>query len=132
MNSDADRFWGEIAPQYRKLKGLCPMTYEEADAAFDDAPEISMSDDEVQEIVDAVVRDETADGESGSAEWSPDSSLRSVEEDLLAVFREEGETDPDTDAKEEELRKRMLSDEASGEDGMDGGAAPSGEGVEDG
>jgi hypothetical protein len=58
--------------------------------------------------------------------------LRSVEEDLLAVFREEGETDPDTDAKEEELRKRMLSDEASGEDGMDGGAAPSGEGVEDG
>lgn len=38
MTSDADRFWNDIAPKYRALRGLCPMTPEEADAEFDNAP----------------------------------------------------------------------------------------------
>lgn len=115
MNSEADRFWDEIVPKYRKLKGLCPMTPQEADAAFDGAPEIPISDDDVQRIVDGVVHDQPPDWQPDSAEWSPDGNLESVDEDMLAVFREEGESDPDTDVKEAELRKRILSDEAPDE-----------------
>ncbi|AMV17409.1 hypothetical protein [Planctomyces sp. SH-PL14] len=133
MTSDADSFWNEIAPKYRKLKGYCPMTPEEADAAYDAAPEIPMSPEEIERIVDAVVTGERPEFDPEVREWSPEAELADVEEDMLAVFREEGEADPETDAKEEELRKRMLNDETTDEqDGLDGGAASPGDGGEDG
>lgn len=133
MTSDADSFWDEIAPKYRKIKGYCPMTPEEADAAYDAAPEIPMSPEEIERIVDAVVTGEPPDFDPKVPEWSPEAELADVEEDMLAVFREEGEADPETDAKEEELRKRMLNDETTDEqDGLDGGAAPPGDGGKDG
>lgn len=133
MTSNADSFWNEIAPKYRKLKGFCPMTPEEADAAYDAAPVVPMTAEEIQRIVDGVVAGETPEWEPEIIEWSPNENLEAVKDEMLAVYREEGEADPETDAKEEELRKRMLNDESTNEqDGVDGGAVPPGEGSEDG
>lgn len=115
MTSEADKFWDEIAPKYRKLKGFCPMTPDEADIAFDSAPAEPMSPDEIDRIIDAVVTGQTLKWEPESTEWSPDVDLELVEEDMLAVYREEGEADPETDAIEDEMRKKMLEDESPDE-----------------
>ena len=53
MTSEDDRFWDDIAPKYRALRGLCPMTPEEADAEHDNTPAIPLSESEIQAMVDA-------------------------------------------------------------------------------
>jgi hypothetical protein len=133
MTSDADSFWDEIAPKYRTYRGLSPMTAQQADAAFDDAPAIPMTAEEIQRIVNAVVAGEQPTWEPEATGWSRSENLEQVESDMLAVYREQGETDPETEAKEEELRNRMLNDESPDEqNGVDGGATPEGEGGKDG
>ena len=133
MTSEADRFWNDIAPKYRAVRGLCPMTPEEADAEYDDAPAIPISKSEIQSMMDAAISGQSPSWKPESQDWTPDSDLESVEDEMLAMYREEGETDPVTDALEDELRKRMLSDESTEEqDGLDGGAAPPGQGSQNG
>ena len=129
MTSDADRFWNDIAPKYRALRGLCPMTPEEADAEFDNAPPVPLSESEIKAMVDAAISGAAPSWQADAGEWSPDMDTSLVEEEMLAMYREEGETDEETDATEEELRKRMLSDDAADEqDGLDGPATPPGQG----
>lgn len=127
MTSEADRFWNDIAPKYRVLRGLCPMTPEEADAEYANTPAIPLSESEIQAMVDAATSGQPPSWEPEVKEWTPDSDVESVEEEMLALYREEGETDAETDVIEEELRKRMLSDEpAEEQDGLDGPATPPG------
>lgn len=132
MTSEADRFWNDIAPKYRALRGLCPMTPEEADVEYDNAPAIAMTESEIQAMIDTAISGQVPSWEPEVKHWTPDSDLESVEEEMLAMYREEGEADAETDATEEELRKRMLSDEQTEEqDGLDGGAAPPEQGRSD-
>lgn len=133
MTSDADRFWDAIAPKYRALRGLCPMTPEEADAEYDNAPAIPMTETEIQAMVDAAISGQVSSWEPEVKHWTPDSDVESVEEETLAMYREEGEADAETDAIEEELRKRMLNDEPADEqDELDGGTTPPGQSGTDG
>ena len=133
MTSDADEFWTEIAPKYRLYKHLCPLTAEEAEAAFDNAPAIAMTAEEIQVIVDGVVADESRDWEPDPQEWYNDERLNQVKDEMFAIHRDEGESDPETDAKEDESRKRMLNDESPNQqNGVDGRTTPSGDGGKDG
>src|SRR5262245_42695498 len=94
MSDDADRFWDDVAGKLRKVKGLCPLSPEEAEAAFDAAPEIPLTPGEVESIVDAVTSgeltlwDPVPDADSGK-----DPSFGEVNEQVLQVFRHEGEED---------------------------------------
>jgi formylglycine-generating enzyme required for sulfatase activity len=54
MSSDADKHWDEVAGELRRLKGLGPLTAEEAEAEFDAAPEVPLSDEQIRSIVDLV------------------------------------------------------------------------------
>jgi hypothetical protein len=54
MSHDAEKRAEEMLNKLRKLKGLCPMTPEEADAAYDAAPEVPLSQDKIRSIVDSV------------------------------------------------------------------------------
>ena len=54
MISDDDKFWHDVAGKLRKAKGLCPPSPDEADAAFDEAKEIPLSDDQIKSIVESV------------------------------------------------------------------------------
>jgi len=129
MKSDADEFWDDVAGKLRKIKGLCPLTPEEADAAFDDAPEVPMTEDEITSIVDAVTSGELASWEPLPQEdWEPDSTFGEVDESVLEVFRHEGEADAEADAVEKELEDEMLNETKEDEDGLAGGATPPGSG----
>jgi hypothetical protein len=123
MSEDPDRLWERLAPKYQKYKGLCPMTPEEAEAAYDAAPSMPLPSRTIREMVERITRDaEVADEVDEPPAWQD-----SVEHgELAAMHREKGEDDPDTDEIEAELRKQMLDGED--EDGVSGGAKPPGEG----
>lgn len=124
MKSDADKFWDDVGSKLRKLKGLCPLTPEEADTAFDDAPEMPMTEDEIASIVDAVTSGELVSWEPLPQEdWERDSTYQDVDESVLEVFRHEGDADPEADATEQKLEDEMLNDHKikKDEDGLAGG-----------
>ena len=131
MSDDADKFWDQVAGKLRKVKGLCPLSPEEAEAAFHAAPEIPLSPGEVDSIVDAVTSGELVS-------WDPvpdddgetDPSFGEVDEQVLQVFRHEGEDDAEADQEEQNLENELLNenDPKEDEDGLAGGAAAPGGG----
>lgn len=131
MSRDAEKRAEEMIHKLRKLKGFCPLTPEEADAAYDAAPADPISDSDIQSLVEFV----TSGGKAGwepkpDLGWTNNIDLSDVEDEALQLHRnkEEGEDDDDTSA-EDELRDELLSDDDSeDEDGMDGGAEPPPEG----
>jgi hypothetical protein len=129
MKSDADRFWDDTVGKIRKAKGLCPLTPEEADAAFDAAPEVPMSADEIAAIVDAITSGELASWEPLPQDnYETDPTFEEVNESVLEVFRHEGEADAEAEAVEKELEDEMLNDNATEEDqgGLADGTTPTG------
>jgi len=129
MKSDADKFWVDTVGKIRKAKGLCPLTPKEADEAFDDAPEVPMSADEIASIVDAVTSGELASWEPlAQYDYESDPTFGEVNESVLEVFRHEGEADDEAEALEKELEDEMLNEDETeeDEDGLAGGAKPPG------
>jgi hypothetical protein len=130
MSQDADKNMDELIAKLRKLKGIGPMTPEEADVAFDEAPEEPMTSDQIRSIVESVTSGELASWEPvPDLNWTNELDLGEVEEDAMQLYRNKGEDDEASD-EEDELRKELLSDgdEPEEQDGMDGGATPPGDG----
>jgi hypothetical protein len=71
MTSEADRFWNDIAPKYRAIRGLCPVTPEEADAEYDNTPKIPLSESEIQAMVDAATSGQPPPGGTGPPGHDP-------------------------------------------------------------
>jgi hypothetical protein len=118
MTEDPDRLWERLAPRYQKYKGLCPMTPEEAEAAYDAAPSAPLPARTIRDMVERITREPEEDLEEEPTAWQD-----SVEHgELAAMYREKGDEDPDTDEIEAELRKQMLDGED--EDGVSGGGPP--------
>lgn len=129
MSHDAEKRAEEMLHKLRKLKGFCPMTPEEADAAYEAAPADPISDDEIDSMIEFVTS-----GGKGSWEprpdlgWTDDLDLSDVEDEALQLHSNKGTDDGDTTA-EDKLREELLSDdETEDEDGLVGGEEPPTEG----
>ena len=129
MSHDAEKRAEEMIHRLRKLKGFCPMTPQEADAAYDAAPADPISDDDIELMIEFATS-------GGKVPWKPEPDLgwadventSEVEDDALQIHRNKGEDDGDT-TEEDKLREEMLSDdEAQDEDGVDGGEEPPADG----
>jgi len=57
MDQKGEELWNELASKLRKMKGLAPLTPEEAEKAFAEAEAIPMSDEEIERIVDHVMKE---------------------------------------------------------------------------
>lgn len=121
MTSNADRFWNDMAPKYRALRSLCPMTPGEADAEYDNAPKIPLGESDIRHMVEAATSGNACPWNRDVTEEGLFMDTQSVEEEMLAMYREEGEVGDVTDIIEEELRKGMLRyDDSEEQDGLDG------------
>ena len=129
MSHDAEKRADKVLHKLRKLKGFCPMTPVEADAAYDSAPADAISDDEIDSLIDFV----TSGGEASwepkpDLGWTDEENISEVEDDALQLHRNKDEDDGDT-TEEDKLREELLSDdEEEDEDGVDGGEEPSADG----
>jgi hypothetical protein len=129
MGHDAEKRAEEMIHKLRKLNGFCPMTPEEADAAYEAAPAVPISEDDIESMIEFVTSGGRASWEPRpDLGWADDINTSEVEDDALQIHRNQGEDDGDT-TEEDKLREEMLSDdESQDEDGVDGGVEPPADG----
>lgn len=130
MSHDAEKRLGELAAKLRKIEGLCPMTDEEADAAYDAAPEEPLTENDIQSIVESVTSGELASWEPiPDLDWIDEVDLENVSDDAYQLHRNKGEDDEESKLAEDELRREMIEDEdENDEDAEAGGTTPPGAG----
>ena len=112
MSSDADKLWDDLAGKLRKKQGFCPLTPMEASAAYRDADEVDIAEDFIREIVEsATTCDEEGWIPDQDEEWSDVESFEEAHEGRYQIHRNEGAKTPETDQKEDDLKRKMLSDD---------------------
>ena len=125
MSNDPEKRMQELMAKLSKFNGYC-LSPEEADEAYENAPEEPLSKDEVASIIESVTS-----GELISWEPTPDPkafddvSLEGLECDTFQLYRNKGDNDKETEAIESELRKELLDDDEIEQNGMAGPATPS-------
>ncbi len=130
MSSDADRLLKEDLERLRRQKGHCPLTPEEAEAELRAAPDNPLSDAEINSILDQVTSGELTECPlSPELDWAGTIDTAPVEDNVFQLNRNEGASDPETDAMLDELRKKALEKHGKKKPtGMGGEPEPSGEG----
>lgn len=117
MSINPDKHADEALRKLRTLKGYSPLTPDEADAEFDAAPADSISQDEINSIVESIVSGEMASWEPvPDLGWTDEFDLDEVESDSLVLHRNEGEGDDEANAAEDSLREELLEDGDDTED----------------
>jgi len=131
MSTDDEKRVEQMIHKLRKLKGFCPMTPDEADAAFDAAPSDEIANDEIQSLVEFVTSGGKASWEpKPDLGWDDEIDLGNVEDEALQLYRNKGEDDGDT-SDEDILREELLNDDETkdeDEDGVGGGEEPPADG----
>jgi len=114
--NDAEKFWQEHSEKLRRFKGLCPLTPEGAEQALKKIPNRNASDEEIDAIIEAIVRDEIPESEKQSqVDWLPECDYAEMDSEAV-LFRNEGEGNTDTDDLEDELLEELLDDDETEND----------------
>lgn len=119
MSNKFDRFWDELVSKYRRRKGLTP-TPEQLEREIVKVEAIPLSEDEIESIVSIV-----SSGDVGPTDVTPDLSwideidTSSVEEGVLQLNRNKGNSDSDIEERLEELRKKALEEDGNEEDELE-------------
>lgn len=108
----------DIIAKSRKLHGFCPLTPEEAEAAYENAPEEPLPKGFIDSVLNQVSSEEESWESPVKHDWMEDADYSEVEDGVLQLHRNKGEDDADVEDTEEELRNELLSDDDD-EDGMD-------------
>lgn len=112
MSSDADKVFDLVANKLRKKKGLCPPTPEEAAEAFKKTKAIPVTEEEQASIVDAMLSEETPLHARESAEpWASELLDQEIEADCLAICRNPGEGDKETERLEAKIEQELLEED---------------------
>src|SRR5262249_62292295 len=98
-----ERFWNAHADDLRRLKGLCPLTPAEAQEALRKMPQRAASDEEVNAILDAVMRGKLPVRDAEPVpDWTPDYDYNAMDREA-ALCRNRGNHDPEGDKAEDDL-----------------------------
>jgi hypothetical protein len=121
MRPDADKKTDEMLNKLRKLKGFCPLTPEEADAAFEESPDEPISADDRARMLKAITSEENVCWTPRpSLDWMEEENLEQIECDAMQLHRNKGDDDPEALAEEDALRKELLEngDDTEEKNGM--------------
>ncbi len=119
MSDEFDSFWNELVGKYRRREGLAPSLEElEKEIAAVDA--VPLSEDDVQSIVSAVSSGDIHPSEvTPDLSWIDEIDTSSVEEGVLQLNRNEGQSDADIEKRLEALRKKALDENTDDEDDVE-------------
>ena len=129
MSHDAEKRAEDVIHKLRKLKGFCPMSPEEANAAYEASPADPILEEDVNSMIEFVTSGGDASWEPiPDLTWTEKEDISGVQEDTLQLHSNKGDAEGDM-TEEDRLRKEMLNDdETEDEDGMEGGEESPGDG----
>ena len=122
--TDPDKYWQSVVDNLRRAQGMCPLTPEEAEAAFDSAPEMPLSRDEIRRMTEAAVSGKPLESIPNSETHEWDAKSVGIDEENLQLCRNEGDPDEDTSSRENELEDKLLDDNEPKEGGMEENSEP--------
>jgi len=119
MSNDMDAFWEEVAPELERALGFSPFSLEEADARLAKGLRVPLTEQEIESMV-AYATGKTAHLPEHRSVVS-DSDLSEadaefLEPELLALYRNQGDEDPDVDAEIERMGREALDEEDEDDD----------------
>lgn len=120
MDHDADKYWQQVSPGLRRYLNLAPTTRAEAEAEFQAAEDIPMSEESIQSIMNYAItgKREKRREKRGLPDWLKGIDITQVRQDMVpALARNAGKTDAEVTRLLEELREtHLVDDEAEGEE----------------
>ena len=121
MSKDFDQFWQKVVRKYRRKKGFTPSADELRVEANSETHQ-PLSEDEIDSIVAAVSgsKESTADfGTAPELSWLHDVDTSSVEDGVLQLNRNRGETQDEVEERLKELRRKALEENRDDEDDVE-------------
>lgn len=111
MSTESDPLRRDLG-RLRRLKGLCPLTPEEADAELAKTPDDPLSEEEIERLISSATAGALGVGEPfPEREWDPDDELAGIDEEVLQLNRNAGDEDAEVDQLvDEHLRKALGED----------------------
>ncbi len=114
MNDPRDNtFWNEMTDEMRRALHLNPLTDEEAEREYDDAPAVPMSPEQIAEytkIASAAVPREPSYEDRIAGSKAIEDIDHEVGE-VLGLHRNEGDLDPEVEEEMRRQREEALSDD---------------------
>lgn len=109
-------FWNEMTREMRRALHLEPLSDQEAEREYDEAPELSLSEDEINAI--ARLAGSAIPREPSYTERTrrPNRQVEDEVEEVLGLYRNEGELDPDVEERMRRQREEALADDDEEED----------------
>lgn len=103
----------EIENALRRALGLYKFNCEEAAEAYNTAAESPLSPEQLDHVVGAATRQDPAEVDSAISRvpWADRTSAETVREEMLQLYRDEGELDEEVKRRMKEHRKRLLNDD---------------------
>lgn len=108
-----DKFWNETAEEMRRALHLRPLTDEEAAQEYDAAPEVPMSEDEIEAALRLAKSRVPIEPSYADRTGTPgtDADIEREVGEVLGMHRNEGEADPEVEEDMERKRKEALEDD---------------------
>lgn len=106
-----DQFWNEMEPEMRRALHLDPLTDEDAAREYDEAPEVPLSEEQIAEfarIAGSAVPREPSYNERTS---KPNAEIDKEVGEVVELFRNEGDVDPDVEEEMKRQREDALADD---------------------
>lgn len=131
--SENEKAWHRFSEIIRKARNDCPLSPEEAQKELDalsTAETSPLSSFEIERMIAKVLdRDFEPEKKVADTGWVDSYGGNDIEADVLVLNRNKGDTDPEVEAKLEELRKKVDDEEGEqDEPGRADSEKPSGEG----
>jgi hypothetical protein len=120
MNHDANEFWAQVSPGLRRHLDLTPPTYEEAEAEFQSAQAIPLTEEEknLAFLCATTGRQEKRRAKRVLPKWLENIDLSRLTEEMVpALARNAGATDDEVEELLRRLRQEALEDEDQVSDG---------------
>jgi len=126
MTNEADKFWQEVEKDLARKAGFAPLAAEQADREYNELPEATLPDSEIDSIINKVTSGELTDWTPMPVDEPPlDVDSEVIEDDVYQLNRNAGEGDAETDELLNDLRRKALEDES--EDGQENETAMGGD-----
>lgn len=126
MASESDKFWHDVSKGLRRFMGLDLPTDNQVQAEFESLGDLHLPEEEVDTIVHSVMcnRPESRE-QQPNFDWLSGIDMIGVQDEAMALARDEGEKDEEIDRRLDQLRKAALEEE-SPDDGKNGEGEPNG------
>lgn len=112
MSGEFEKFWTRLLASHAKQHGTAPRQ-DEIESELRQAKHKPLSDDEVNDILESVIAetDQRTTHPPSDTSWVNDVDSASVEEGVLQLNKNKGESDEEIEKRLSEHRRRLLGED---------------------